>query len=72
MRREIGQARRGIGRRRRWGEESGGGKCGAGLGAAEGQDEAIHFLEELADFPELGAEGEGGVFVLHGVDGLLV
>ena len=35
----------------------GGGKGGAGLGAAEAEDEAVHLFEEPADFRKLGAEG---------------
>ena len=35
------------------------GEGGAGLGAAEAEDEAVHLFEELADFREAGAEGDG-------------
>jgi hypothetical protein len=37
----------------------GGDEGGTGLGAAEAEDEAVHFAEELADFTELGPEGKG-------------
>jgi hypothetical protein len=35
------------------------GEGGAGFGFGEAEDEAVHLLEKLADFPELGPEGEG-------------
>ena len=37
----------------------GSGEGGAGLGATEAQDEAVHLLEELGDFRKAGAEGDG-------------
>ena len=35
------------------------GEGGAGFGFGEAEDEAVHLFEKLADFPELGPEGEG-------------
>jgi hypothetical protein len=35
------------------------GEAGAGLGAAETEDETVEFFEDFADFAEVGAEGGG-------------
>ena len=35
------------------------GEGGSGFGATEAEDEAVHFFQVLADFEELGPEGDG-------------